>query len=87
MANSDTLAQFLSSGLTTYPPAADRRHALVFWDHGSGWAGYGVDHTCSPLQQYKAQGCSMMDMREVAAGALGGSGGGVLCLQWPLAAA
>ncbi len=34
------LADFVSWGLTTFP--ADR-HALIFWDHGAGWFGFGSD--------------------------------------------
>jgi hypothetical protein len=62
MARPDTLADFLRSGLTAFPPAASRRHALVFWDHGSGWAGYGIDSTCSPVKPYSDKGCDMLTM-------------------------
>ncbi len=40
MADPASLADFIKWGLTTYP--ADRT-ALVFWDHGGGWRGFGVD--------------------------------------------
>lgn len=37
-----TLADFVRWGLTTYP---GQRTALVLWDHGGGWVGFGVDET------------------------------------------
>ena len=37
-----TLSDFLSWGLRTYP--AERR-AIVLWDHGNAWRGYGGDDT------------------------------------------
>ncbi len=40
MADPATLADFVTWGLKTYP--ADRT-AVVFWDHGGGWGGFGVD--------------------------------------------
>jgi hypothetical protein len=40
MADPATLADFVTWGLKTYP--ADRT-AIVFWDHGGGWGGFGVD--------------------------------------------
>ncbi|TNF32420.1 MAG: hypothetical protein EP329_10245 [Deltaproteobacteria bacterium] len=40
MANPAVLADFIAWGLATYP--ADRR-MIVFWDHGAGWTGFGVD--------------------------------------------
>jgi hypothetical protein len=42
MANPTTLSSFIQWGLTSYP--ADRT-MLVFWDHGGGWTGFGVDET------------------------------------------
>lgn len=41
-----TLAQFITWGVTQYP--ADRT-ALILWDHGGGWAGYGQDETSRSL--------------------------------------
>ncbi len=40
MGSPDTLAEFIAWGIGTYP--ADR-FALVFWDHGGGWTGFGQD--------------------------------------------
>lgn len=37
-----TLADFVRWGLTTYP---GQRTALILWDHGGGWVGFGVDET------------------------------------------
>jgi hypothetical protein len=44
--NQATLAQFIAWGVSQYP--ADRT-ALVLWDHGGGWNGYGVDETSGSL--------------------------------------
>jgi hypothetical protein len=41
-----TLANFITWGMTTYP--ADRT-ALILWDHGGGWAGYGQDETAGTI--------------------------------------
>jgi len=41
-----TLAAFISWGMTTFP--ADRT-ALILWDHGGGWAGYGQDETSGSI--------------------------------------
>jgi hypothetical protein len=44
---------------------------LVFWDHGSGWSGYGLDHTCSTTSTYNQQwGCNMLTLQALAQGAL-----------------
>ncbi len=40
MADPATLTDFVTWGMRTYP--ADRT-GLVFWDHGGGWTGFGVD--------------------------------------------
>ncbi|GBF88369.1 hypothetical protein Rsub_01081 [Raphidocelis subcapitata] len=68
LANPETLATFLRTGLSVFPPSADRKHALVFWNHGSGWAGYGIDSTCSPLKAYTDRGCDMLTMATLARG-------------------
>jgi len=68
MANPDTLATFLRSSLAAFPPSADRKYMLVFWDHGSGWAGYGLDSTCSPLKAYSDRGCNMLTLDTISRG-------------------
>jgi hypothetical protein len=40
MGATQTLSDFISWGVRTYP--ADR-HALIFWDHGGAWPGFGGD--------------------------------------------
>lgn len=40
--DSKTLADFVSWGLKTYPA---ERTALVFWNHGEGWPGFGGDES------------------------------------------
>jgi hypothetical protein len=40
-ASTAQVAGFLGSALTRFPPAPDRKYMLVFWDHGSGWEGFG----------------------------------------------
>jgi hypothetical protein len=42
MGESSSLADFIEWGVTSYP--ADR-YALVFWDHGAGWTGFGGDES------------------------------------------
>lgn len=41
------LSDFVSWGLGAYPAA---NTAVLFWDHGGGWAGFGVDETTGPGQ-------------------------------------
>lgn len=69
MADPNTLAAFMQAGFAAFPPSADRKYMLVFWNHGSGWAGYGVDHTCSPLKTYSDKGCDMLSMDTLTQGA------------------
>jgi hypothetical protein len=45
LAKPSSLSDFIAWGRATYP--ADRT-ALIFWDHGGGWAGFGVDETTAP---------------------------------------
>ncbi len=68
MSNADTLADFLQSGLAAFPPSTDRKYMMVFWNHGSGWAGYGLDHTCSPIKTYSDRACGMMSVGALATG-------------------
>jgi hypothetical protein len=35
------VSSFISNALRRFPPAPDRKYMLVFWDHGSGWEGFG----------------------------------------------
>lgn len=87
LANPETLATFLRTGLSVFPPSANRKHALVFWNHGSGWAGYGIDSTCSPLKAYTDRGCDMLTMATITQGAwsraalTSTAGGGPAC-RW-----
>ncbi len=60
MGDPKTLADFLAWGVKKYPA---KRTALVFWDHGSGWPGYGGDDshdhdqlTLPEMEQALAQG-------------------------------
>jgi hypothetical protein len=46
MGDPATLSRFISWSLTEYPA---RRTALVFWDHGGAWSGFGVDESHSSL--------------------------------------
>lgn len=68
MASPDTLRDFLRAALAAYPPSDDRKYVLSLWDHGSGWAGYGIDSTCSPLKAYNDRGCNMLTMATIAKG-------------------
>ncbi|KAF8072527.1 hypothetical protein HT031_000187 [Scenedesmus sp. PABB004] len=69
LASPAVLADFLRRGLQRFPPSADRKYMLVFWDHGSGWWGYGVDHTCGVVDAYSSsRGCDMLTMRKLAQG-------------------
>jgi hypothetical protein len=56
MADPATLSSFLSWGLGAYP--ADRT-ALVFWDHGGGWTGFGLD---------EASGNQLLRLPQIEAG-------------------
>eukprot|EP00959_Pyramimonas_sp_CCMP1952_P053687 1123295-Pyramimonas_sp.AAC.1 len=38
MDESDELANFIERGVKTFPAA---KYALIFWDHGAGWPGFG----------------------------------------------
>jgi hypothetical protein len=45
---------------------------LVFWDHGSGWLGYGVDQTCdanNPTYNPNSV-CGMLRLQDITAGRL-----------------
>lgn len=42
MGDPATLADFVAWGIARYPAA---RYALVLWDHGASWLGFGVDET------------------------------------------
>jgi hypothetical protein len=44
--NPGALSQFVSWGVSRYP--ADRT-ALILWDHGGGWNGYGVDESAGTI--------------------------------------
>ena len=44
MADPEVLADFIDWGLSNYP--ADQT-AIVFWNHGAGWVGFGVDEASS----------------------------------------
>jgi hypothetical protein len=60
---------------------------LVFWDHGSGWSGYGLDHTCTTTSTYsQASGCNMLTLQALAQGMQVMPFAGVLmsCKQQPL---
>ncbi len=58
-----TLASFVTWGLSKYP--ADRT-ALVFWDHGGGWHGFGLD---------EASGNRLMHLPEIEQGVRQGLAG------------
>lgn len=42
MGDPATLARFIAAGAAARPAA---RYALLFWDHGSAWSGFGVDES------------------------------------------
>jgi hypothetical protein len=44
MGDPATLAKFLSWGIAKYPAS---HYALIFWDHGGAWNGFGIDETHS----------------------------------------
>ncbi|MBF5042204.1 hypothetical protein FGE12_07330 [Aggregicoccus sp. 17bor-14] len=46
MGSADTLSDFIRWGVKAYP--ADR-YALVFWDHGGSWPGFGGDESTSQM--------------------------------------
>ncbi len=55
MGNPATLADFISWGTTAWP--ADRT-AIILWDHGASWPGFGGDESTASLD--------MLDLRELA---------------------
>jgi hypothetical protein len=57
------LEDFVRWGMQTYP--ADRT-AVVMWDHGSGWTGFGVDESTGPGQ--------LLTLPEIEAGLRAGLG-------------
>jgi hypothetical protein len=46
MASPQTLGDFIAWGLTTFP---SDQNALVMWDHGGGWRGFGLDESSGHL--------------------------------------
>ncbi|MBN1207328.1 MAG: hypothetical protein JXB05_20770 [Myxococcaceae bacterium] len=62
-----TLADFITWGAKTYP--ADR-YALVFWDHGGAWPGFGGDDS--------TQDGDLLSIAELKAGIQAGMGGASL---------
>jgi hypothetical protein len=76
MAKASTISDFLQDGLRRYPPDGARKYMLVFWDHGSGWQGYGADATCSNLVAYsEAPYCDAASVQTVADGVAAGLAG------------
>jgi hypothetical protein len=65
-----TLADFITWGMTTFP--ADRT-ALVLWDHGGGWYGYGQDEAAGSIIRPEA-------LRNAIAQGLGGASSARLAL-------
>lgn len=52
-----------------FPPAADRKYMVVYWDHGQGWLGYGADGRCSPTGSYADHAyCSVASLATLEAG-------------------
>eukprot|EP00798_Chlamydomonas_sp_ICE-L_P016534 gene16534-22762_t len=74
MSDPAILAAFLRRALVRFQPAYDRKYFLDFWDHGSGWQGYGVDHTCQANAAYSESGCDMFNLAEMATGLREGLG-------------
>ncbi len=75
MSAPDTLAAFLQRSLARFPPSTPgRKYLFDFWDHGSGWKGYGVDATCSAAGTYIHAGCNMFSMATMARGLAAGLG-------------
>ena len=54
-----------------YPPEADRKYMVVYWDHGNGWLGYGADATCSSAGPYNDHYyCSIASLATLTQGEL-----------------
>ncbi|GIL57791.1 hypothetical protein Vafri_12928 [Volvox africanus] len=84
MAAPDQLADFLRRGFTRFPPSSasssassttTRKYALVLWDHGNGWKGYGVDDTCSSSGGSSSSGCDQFTISSLATGLASGLAG------------
>lgn len=57
--------------LCRYPPEADRKYMVVYWDHGNGWLGYGADATCSSAGPYNDHYyCSIASLATLTQGEL-----------------
>jgi hypothetical protein len=70
MSDPNVLSAFLQRAYTRFPPSADRKYFLALWDHGGGWNGYGIDHTCNPLKSYNPDGgCNMLSVPLLVKGA------------------
>lgn len=55
--------------LRRFPPDGARKYALVFWDHGSGWMGFGADATCGTIGAgYSENYCGIGSMQTVITG-------------------
>jgi hypothetical protein len=53
-----------------FPPEADRKYMVVYWDHGNGWLGYGADGKCSSTGSYADHdNCSVASLATLEAGA------------------
>ncbi|GLI67828.1 hypothetical protein VaNZ11_012110 [Volvox africanus] len=84
MASPDQLADFLRRSFTRFPPSSasssassttTRKYALVLWDHGNGWKGYGVDDTCSSSGGSSSSGCDQFTISSLATGLASGLAG------------
>lgn len=71
MGDPNTLADFIQWGMRTYP--ADRT-ALIFWDHGSAWRGFGADESLD------LDALSVTEMQAGIAAGLQQAGGGTFAL-------
>ncbi len=69
MSDPSVLAAFLQRSYARFPNDGDRKYFLVLWDHGGGWTGYGIDHTCRAGGTYNSQGgCNMLSIPMLADG-------------------
>ncbi len=69
MSDPSVLAAFLQRAYARFPNDGDRKYFLSLWDHGGGWNGFGIDHTCQSGKTYNPSGgCNMLTIPQLADG-------------------